>query len=57
MNQHRKSCFARLCRDYPELADKNSSMYLGTSAFRKDTLISHRKGVGSLRFSQFSMMK
>ena len=37
--------FCQTCRDYPELADKNSSMYLGTSAFRKDTLISHWKSV------------
>ena len=45
-----KVMFCQTCRDYPDLADKNSSMYLGTSAFRKDTLISHWKSVFHKRF-------
>ena len=44
-----KVMFCQTCFDYPDLADKNSSMYLDTSAFRKDTLISHWKSVSHKR--------
>ena len=31
------------CNNYPDLADRNCSVFIGTSAFRKDTLIAHWK--------------
>lgn len=33
----------QICNDYPVFADKSCSLYVGTSAFRKDTLTAHWK--------------
>ena len=33
----------RLCRSFPEIADKTSSLYIGTSGFRRTTIQAHAK--------------
>ncbi|CAC5417110.1 unnamed protein product [Mytilus coruscus] len=38
-----KTMMCQTCKDYPDLADRNCSMFIGTSAFRKDTLIADWK--------------
>ncbi|VDI00488.1 Hypothetical predicted protein [Mytilus galloprovincialis] len=43
MSQKSKTMICQTCNNYPDLADRNCSMFIGTSAFRKDTLIAHWK--------------
>ena len=35
------SVFCKVCRSYPQLADKTSSLFIGKTVERKDTLTTH----------------
>ena len=37
----RELMFCKICRDYPNVADKTSSFFTGTDAFRKDNIQGH----------------
>ena len=44
--------FCQTCRDYDKYSDHSSSMFIGTSKFRKDTLTSHWKSRAHIRCSE-----
>jgi len=44
--------YCKVCREYSDYTDKSSSLFLGTSKFRKDTLTAHWKSLGHKRCFQ-----
>ena len=47
----------KVCLDNQEFADRNCSLFLGTSTFRKDTLIAHWKSVAHRRCEEKQKQK
>lgn len=43
-----KTMICQTCNNYSDLADRNCSMFIGTSAFRKDTLVANNLSLQSL---------